>query len=788
MSESRQITIPPTQCIRYPITLGTGEFISRDHLPETQGKCSLLQAGTGVGKTTFIMDGGFKEYPFVIQVIPSVLKVTELEQQYAKQTNGISYLFYYDKKAPNEADLQDKARHIIVCTFDKLEAVIGILPKKQLSSALLVVDECHKLYSAGSYRDEAINSILMHIQHGTFPSMLALTATFSQSCWDTLDLPLDAIYQVRKDNALVKRSVEMILLKQGDQYSFISLVAERIRMMKQNGQRKKIIIRLNHREKCELLAAALEKYHGVKTLAIHSKSKNDLEVKTVFTQQSIPADVDVIFCTSIMDEAVNINNQRNEIDSVFVIGKDAHPEELVQFLGRLRKTTVPCFVVLHTGISEDHLTNMESLKKSYEAKNLDFIQKLNQLSELLSAIFEDFSLDMYNEGQLTTSLYKRMSLLNETFNELAGAKLFTLFKGEVCRNSASIAANYYRKDKANCYENFYYFRERIRELLPDCSVKYRVDTETKTPSYLKEFMDQEKQANAQAYAESIDTAFEIVLSNPPLPQQSTVDELSNLDSDRFEDDDVITPTRLRDFGIDILQQQEQDEQFIDRLVAQYEVRHHTVTVEMVHQIALLTTLIDNLPDIYQIIKNKQFSHVCTVAKGYSSNIVVQYLTKRFYRYHPEKYFHEKFRLTPEDAATLLLDAFESINKNSSIPMRSIMKQKLITGLKVDYRTKKVEIDPSKAANFIAKFFAVKDRNAKKADKRYLEFTGIVYGDYQYISLASIQKQFRDRLTEFVLGDRAFDAKTGELISGPASPLAKAKLPFDDEDVFDDEDE
>ncbi|MDQ8936110.1 hypothetical protein [Acinetobacter rudis] len=70
----------------------------------------------------------------------------------------------------------------------------------------------------------------------------------------------------------------------------------------------------------------------------------------------------------------------------------------------------------------------------------------------------------------------------------------------------------------------------------------------------------------------------------------------------------------------------------------------------------------------------------------------------------------------------------------------------------------------------------------------MEFTGIVYGDYQYISLASIQKQFRDLPTEFVLGDRTFDAKTGELISDSASPLAKVKHPFDDEDVFDDEDE
>lgn len=156
--------------------------------------------------------------------------------------------------------------------------------------------------------------------------------------------------------------------------------------------------------------------------------------------------------------------------------------------------------------------------------------------------------------------------------------------------------------------------------------------------------------------------------------------------------------------------------------------------------------------------------------------------------NPDKYFKNQFKLTPQTAAALLHDAYESINKDSSIPMRTIVKQKLISGLKIDYKTKNVEIDPSKAANFIAKFFAVKGRNAKKADKRYLEFSGIVYGDYQYISLASIQKQFRDIPNALVLRDRTFDATTGEFVSGPVSPLTKISSPFGEVDVFDEGDE
>lgn len=72
--------------------------------------------------------------------------------------------------------------------------------------------------------------------------------------------------------------------------------------------------------------------------------------------------------------------------------------------------------------------------------------------------------------------------------------------------------------------------------------------------------------------------------------------------------------------------------------------------------------------------------------------------------------------------------------------------------------------------------------------KFKKFSLHRYWKYEYISLSSIQKQFRDRPTESALGDRAFGAKTGELISSPVSPLAKVKLPFDEENVFDDEDE
>ncbi|WP_343580286.1 hypothetical protein [Acinetobacter sp.] len=54
----------------------------------------------------------------------------------------------------------------------------------------------------------------------------------------------------------------MLLIDKGNQFSFITFVVERLKKMQGQGVRKKIIIRLNNRIKCERVAALLEKFHS----------------------------------------------------------------------------------------------------------------------------------------------------------------------------------------------------------------------------------------------------------------------------------------------------------------------------------------------------------------------------------------------------------------------------------------------------------------------------------------------------------------------------------------------
>ncbi len=241
--------------------------------------------------------------------------------------------------------------------------------------------------------------------------------------------------------------------------------------------------------------------------------------------------------------------------------------------------------------------------------------------------------------------------------------------------------------------------------------------------------------------------------------------------------------RLRDVGTSVLNQHEEDEQFIEQLVAQYDVPSHATTVEILLQIAQLSKVIGNLNDIHAIIEKKQFNTVMSVARAYKSNIVVHYFIKRFYRYNPERYLDNGFQLTPDDAADWLLKGFKQVQKDTAIPFKRVLKDKLVSGIKVDPKTKEVSINPSKAANFFAKHFSVNDRNAKKPASRYLEFTGIAYGNYQFLAIAKYQQPFLELPNEFKLGERTFNPFTGAVISGPDSPLEMI-IHSDQPDYFD----
>lgn len=222
---------------------------------------TFLVAPTGVGKTTFTMEELNHQFELVVILVPTQNKVSELKNQYGAVNS--KYLFFYGSHSPDTSISSFKG--VIVATYDKFDKIMGLMTPSQKSKALLVVDEAHKLYSAGSFRDDALTPVLWHLQNRTIPSALFLTATKTEELFHQLKIKVDHEYLVERSNPIV-RNIEVISLTKGDQYTSIAVIEKRVKQLKKEYQklpkdhpRKTIIVRVNSREKCHNYRCYFEK-------------------------------------------------------------------------------------------------------------------------------------------------------------------------------------------------------------------------------------------------------------------------------------------------------------------------------------------------------------------------------------------------------------------------------------------------------------------------------------------------------------------------------------------------
>lgn len=139
------------------IELVNGQYLDFTELPFEKNQYCLITAGTGMGKTTVVMEQLPKHFDLVLFLLPSTLKVSELEMDYnkTKKNEASNHLFFYDNKQPKEEDFKN-FKGVIVCTYDKFDKVNHLMTPTLKSKCILVVDEVHKVYNTGGFRDNAL--------------------------------------------------------------------------------------------------------------------------------------------------------------------------------------------------------------------------------------------------------------------------------------------------------------------------------------------------------------------------------------------------------------------------------------------------------------------------------------------------------------------------------------------------------------------------------------------------------------------------------------------------------
>ncbi|WP_289349642.1 DEAD/DEAH box helicase [Acinetobacter nosocomialis] len=727
---------------KFALQLSVNQYLTSFGIKIEPNKFTFLVAPTGGGKTTFTMEELKAQFKLVLILVPTQAKVMELQHEYSGKTKVISeYLFFCANENPD--DSLRKFKGVIVATYDKFDRIIKLMTDSQKKVALLVIDEAHKLYSAGSFRDDALTPVIWHLQKRSIPTSLFLTATKTTELFDQLKIDIDQEIYVTHQNPPV-RDIRVTSLPKGDQYTAIAIIEQKVKGLLKISDSSKgkcgktIIVRVNSRDKCENMKRYFEQRHKLKCIVVHSKTKNRSEVKEVFETQKIPTGIDIVFTTSIMDEAVNLNNPEIEIDSVFILGKQAHVEELVQFIGRLRIANVPCHILLHTGLTKSN-QDPEKLHRKHQKRLNDFITRVNDIAQALASLATDYKFDFQDNDK--PNIYDKVNRMNESFKDWLGCKLFAVYQGKSIQNTASLVSALYLIDASYFYSSLEYMAWRIKQFLPNCKIQFFEDV-ISTPRYITDFFDEQKVNADKAYAESIKPALKIFLENFQKGHQK--------------------PESLKQFSTKFIEHKQQDEDYIDNL-AYYcndQLAYPDKVARILNETVYLAQHIGNIHDIHQILTQKRFNEIAKVTAAYKDNEFVRNLTHKFYKLNPEKYLTNHYQLKGPQASKLLCSTLKAVQKQTNLPMKSIIKAYLIKGMSFDDITDSIKIEESKALNYLATYFDVIDRNKNKPERRYLEFQGIALGGFEYLHLKDWQSKYLVPKEPFIMDGKTYDAYTG----------------------------
>jgi|TARA_R110001583_G_scaffold47956_2_gene150019 hypothetical protein len=430
-------------------TLEQDQFIS--DLPiNIEYYLTHLGAPTGCGKTTFVIEELAKKSK-VLMLCPVNVQVAQLAHDF-KDDPRVQCLTANDTSNSLDAD-------VIVCVYDKLQQLLdsGV----HFSEYTLVIDEAHKIYQAASYRESALTPILNAIDDHTFKQVITISATFQRDIF-----PLEFNEQIEilhRNKSQPKAEVHFYKNRTSLEESLLTIYPT---------DGKVAIIRLNDKEAIKQMKVGFE-MQDMRVLEIHSDNQKSSEV-IQFLETSHIADYDIVLCTSLLDEAINIKN--NNIEMVHIFGK-LHCDEIKQFIGRCRKSS-PKFCL--------HLLNFElnrvQIEISEERKNLEslchsaltFCTDLNKLGTPMSSAVSKVNYTVECHQRFSPIRYDSRDNLPPSINDIALlAKLYTAtmeaqYQNDHTLNKALIGIN--------CFESVKFFdtntdehRDLVCEILAQVS-------------------------------------------------------------------------------------------------------------------------------------------------------------------------------------------------------------------------------------------------------------------------------------------------------------------------------
>ncbi len=550
---------------------------------------TLIRANTGAGKTTFVLKSLMRDHNVVL-CCPTIAQVKQCEEDYGHQKN---IHFIHGEKSFSKDSLKHLCKSSVVITYDQYARI----EKHLEQDTVVVIDECQKLYSAGNYRDKAIYPLLSSIKNGKYDKTVLLTATLTEPLFEQLGINISHYFDIHKPVDL-NRSIHIRRYKEAHKLNGLRQICTRLSEAKKEGKKKIVLVRLNDIAQSKLIQKYLEK-QGYSVMLINRDEMSRKKCTEMLSVSKLDSKYQVVLCTSIMDEAINLNNVDDEVDSVHIMGQYAHPEEITQFIGRMRKANPPIFIHLSQDIEvkkidcdKEHQIHVSMMDKQF--KKMGYYLEYEVLQLMKKDKFEGFE-DLINDK------IDRVKAFNALTDEVLQCKGFMLDNKNICLNTPSLAGRRYQLDLHKCYFNSRYLKFRLLELMPHAQAKIGLSQDiidTELLEELKQCEDEIKKIKEEVIPEVMADIIGSVESN-------TDNIISYLQAD------------------------------VEGGYNLYDKSEKPVHYEAYEQMVRLSGQLDNLADIADAIKNNKIIDVISISHQYKVNPLVRSVMRGLEQWLPK---------------------------------------------------------------------------------------------------------------------------------------------------------
>ena len=667
---------------------------------------TLIRANTGAGKTTFVLKSLMRDHNVVL-CCPTIAQVKQCEEDYGHQAN--IHFIHGEKSIPKER-LKNLCKSSIVITYDQYDKIKNYLDQK----TVVVIDECQKLYSAGNYRDKAIYPLLSSIKNDKYDQTVLLTATLTEPLFEQLGINISHYSDIQKPVDL-KRIIHILRYKEAHKLNGLRHICTRLSEAKKEGKKKIVLVRLNDIAQSKLIQKYLEK-QGYSVMLINRDEMSRKKCTEMLSVSKLDSKYQVVLCTSIMDEAINLNNVDDEVDSVHIMGQYAHPEEITQFIGRMRKANPPIFIHLSQDIevkkidcNKEHQIHVSTMDKQF--KKMEYYLEYEVLKLINKDKFEGFE-DLINDKM------DRVKAFNALTDEVLQCKGFMLDNKKICLNTPSLAGRRYQLDLHKCYFNSSYLKFRLLGLMPHAQVKVNLS---------QDVLDSELLANLELCAEEMKQM-----------KQKVIPEVIA---------DVIDRVQTNSYTlISYLQENVKDG------INLYDKSEEPVHYEIFEQMGKLSDRLGNIVDIADAIQKNRINSVMAIGFQYKMHPLVKSVMKGLEQWLPKNEWGKNWYGYAE--ITKLMNSWlKLLAKNRSVV--ALLEEHPLEDVCVNEQKQLVFTDGG-SIRFLKQYANVQVRNDKKPyDKKKVRFNSL--GAYGYV-FSDLEGSFRTKYVS--VNNVEYDAKTG----------------------------